>query len=257
MTAVAGIEGKVALVTGAAGGGIGETTARQLAAAGAKVVVTDRHERRTNEVATAIAADNPSTSVVGMPLDVGDRAQADAVVTAATERLGPVQILVNNAAINAVGDIFECDWDEFLTVLRADVVGAWYLGKVVAAGMRGAGGGVIVNVTSCAPELAGAAGEAPYATAKAGLIAISKGFARAGGPFNIRSNCVSMGVVRGTRFVEVHHPELIDESVATTPLGRLSSAVDIADAVVFLASDAASTITGATIDVNGGYYMRP
>jgi len=116
---------------------------------------------------------------------------------------------------------------------------------------------VTVNITTCAPELAGAAGEAPYAASKAGLIAISKGFARAGGAFNIRSNCVSMGVVRGTRFVEVHHPELIDESVATTPLGRLSSTLDIADAVVFLASDAASRITGATIDVNGGYYMRP
>jgi NAD(P)-dependent dehydrogenase (short-subunit alcohol dehydrogenase family) len=254
---IAGIEGRVALVTGAAGGGIGETTARQLASAGAKVVVTDRHEARTREVAARLAADFPATTVVGVTLELGDRAAAEAAVAATTEVLGPIQILVNSAAVNVVGDIFTCEWDDFVAVLEANVVGAWHLGKLAAPGMQDAGGGVIVNITSCAPELAGAAGEAPYAASKAALIAISKGFARAGGPFNIRSNCVSMGVVRGTRFVEVHHPELIDESVATTPLGRLSSALDIADAVVFLASDAASTITGATIDVNGGYYMRP
>jgi NAD(P)-dependent dehydrogenase (short-subunit alcohol dehydrogenase family) len=252
-----GIAGKVALVTGAAGGGIGEATARRLVAAGASVVVTDRHEQRTKRVAAALAEEHPDATVVGMPLDVGDRAAGEQVMAAATSELGPIQILVNNAAVNVVGDIFECDWDDFMTVLQANLVGAWHLAKLAAPGMRATGGGSIVHVTTCAPEMAGAAGEAPYAASKAGLIAISKGLARAGGPDNIRSNCVSMGVVRGTRFVEVHHPELVEASLPDTPLGRLSSAGDVADAVVFLASDAAATITGATIDVNGGYYMRP
>ena len=107
-------EGRVALVTAAAGRGLGQATARRLVAGGAAVVVTDIHERRTAEVAQAIAADHPSSTVIGISMDVGDRAQVDSVVGEVTRTLGPVQILVNNAAVNVIGSIFDYDpknWD--------------------------------------------------------------------------------------------------------------------------------------------------
>src|SRR4029453_8103499 len=101
------LAGKVALVTAAAGAGVGQATARRLAVAGAHVVVTDVHERRTHEESASIAADHPGTTVVGLPMAAGHRGQVDAVIAEVTRTLGPVQILVNNAAINVVGSIFD------------------------------------------------------------------------------------------------------------------------------------------------------
>ena len=95
--------GRIALVTAAAGRGIGQATARRLAAGGAHVVVTDIHERRTRDVAAAIARDHPDATFVGYPMDAGDRNQIDAVIRDIANTLGPVQILVNNAAINVLG----------------------------------------------------------------------------------------------------------------------------------------------------------
>jgi NAD(P)-dependent dehydrogenase (short-subunit alcohol dehydrogenase family) len=96
-------QGRIALVTGAAGAGIGQATSRRLAAGGARVVVTDIHERRTHEVAARLADEFPATTVLGVPMDAGDRGQIDAVVARVTDTLGPVQILVNNAAVNVIG----------------------------------------------------------------------------------------------------------------------------------------------------------
>src|SRR4051795_10138380 len=104
-------DGKIALVTAAAGFGVGQAVSRRLAAGGARVVVTDSHERRTREVAAAIAADYPDTTVVGHPLDVGDRDQIHEVVAAVGRDLGPIQLLVNNAAVNWAGPIWDYDLD--------------------------------------------------------------------------------------------------------------------------------------------------
>src|SRR4051794_41736055 len=111
--------GQVALVTAAAGKGIGQAVARRLAAGGASVVVTDIHERRTQDVAAAIAADHPKAVVVGHPMDAGDRDQIDAVIDEVTASLGPIRILVNNAAVNILGSIFDydpADWDRVVRV---------------------------------------------------------------------------------------------------------------------------------------------
>ncbi|HSS11467.1 MAG TPA: SDR family oxidoreductase, partial [Acidimicrobiales bacterium] len=128
--------GRVALVTAAAGKGVGQATARRLAAGGAQVVVTDVHERRTREVAAAIAADNPHTTVVGYPLDAGDRGQIDSVVDTVSRELGPIQILVNNAAVNVVGSIFDYDPDNWDWAVRVNLSGPWYLCRVIMPLMR-------------------------------------------------------------------------------------------------------------------------
>jgi NAD(P)-dependent dehydrogenase (short-subunit alcohol dehydrogenase family) len=257
MAEAAEFGGRVALVTAAAGRGIGQAVARRLAGGGAQVVVTDIHPGRTEQVRAAIAADHPGTTVAGYPLDAGDRDQIDTVLDAVTASLGPVQILVNNAALNVVGSIFgydPADWDR---VVRVNLTGPWYLCHRTMPLMRAAGGGVIVNVGSYAPDVGGGGIEAPYAATKGGLSALTRGLAHEGGPHGIRAVYLSMGVVKGTKFAEDHADLLASLPGTVGPLGDLPGPGDIAEAVAFLASDRARFITGEVLNVAGGAYMRP
>lgn len=249
------LQGHVALVTGAAGIGIGQAIARRLATDGAAVVVTDSHERRTAEV-TAKLRDETGAEVIGLPLDVSDRARVDAVLAETADRLGHVDILVNNAAVNVTGTIWDydpADWDHGIDV---NLSACWYLCRQTMPSMRDALYGNIVNISSVAPYLGGRGNEAPYAVSKGGLHTLTAGLAIEGGPYGIRVNTVTMGVIKGTRFVD-SHPELIEQAAAETPLGRLGTPVDIANAVSFLCSDQASFITGEILNVAGGWYIRP
>jgi 3-oxoacyl-[acyl-carrier protein] reductase len=247
--------GRIALVTAAAGKGIGQAVARRLAAGGATVVVTDIHERRTHDVAAAIAANHPKATVVGYPMDAGDREHIDAVVDEVTGTLGPIRILVNNAAVNVLGSIFDYDAADWDRVVRVNLTGAWYLCRRTMPLMRDAGGGVIVNVGSYAPDVGGGGIEAPYAATKGGLSALTRGLAHEGGPHGIRAVFLSMGVVKGTKFAE-DNAALLATQAPTGPLGDLPDTSDIAEAVAFIASPRARYITGEVINVAGGAYMR-
>lgn len=249
------LRGQLALVTAAAGRGIGQATARRLAAGGADVVVTDVHERRTREVTAAIAAAFPKVRVAGHVLDVAKRDDIDRVVQAVTSDLGPLSILVNNAAVNVVAPIWDYDpavWD---WVVSVNLSGPWYLCRRVFPIMRERGGGAVVNVGSYAPDVGGAGIETPYAATKGGLAALTRGLAHEGGPHGIRVNYLSMGMVTGTKFVD-DHPELRGANGVVGPLGDLPTALDIAESVAFLASARAGFITGEVLNVSGGAYMR-
>jgi 3-oxoacyl-[acyl-carrier protein] reductase len=248
-------DGAVALVTGAAGLGIGQATARRLAEGGARVVVTDIHERRTREVTKAMAEDYPNVEIVGYPMDAGDRGAIDNVVDQVIETFGAVDILVNNAAVNILGSFFDyqpADWDR---VMAVNIHGPWYLARRVLPHMRERGHGVVINIGSYAPDVGGAGLETPYAVSKGALNALTRCIAHEGGPYGIRANTVSMGMVEGTKFV-MDHPELRERTDTLGPLGSLPHKDEITELVAFLASSRAAHITGEIVNVSGGAYMR-
>jgi len=248
-----GFAGRVALVTGAAGSGIGKATARRLAAEGAHVVVTDVHPGRTAATAEEIQAEFPGVRVVGHLMDAGDRAAIDDVVGAVTADLGPIDLLVNNAAVNVLGlvvDYDPADWDR---VIEVDLSGCWYLTRAVMPAMIEHGHGSVVNISSVASSLGGGGTEGPYAAAKAGLQSLTRTVAAEGGPYGIRANAIAVGIV-WTKFVEKHADRLAPEA-ERTPLRRLGEPEEIAAVVAWLASDESSFVTGATINASGGWYM--
>jgi NAD(P)-dependent dehydrogenase (short-subunit alcohol dehydrogenase family) len=188
-------------------------------------------------------------------MDAGDRGQIDDVVAQVSDSFGPIQILVNNAAINVVGSIWDYDPADWDWCVRVNLSGPWYLCRRIMPIMRDAGGGVIINVSTYAPDVGGGGVEAPYAVTKGGLNVLTRSCAHEGGPYHIRANTVSMGLVKGTRFADAH-PEMFDMPASQGVLDTYPTADEIAEAAAFLASDRARHITGETLNVAGGAYMR-
>jgi NAD(P)-dependent dehydrogenase (short-subunit alcohol dehydrogenase family) len=188
-------------------------------------------------------------------MDAGDREQIEHVVATVSRTLGAVQILVNNAAINVMGSIFDYDPDNWDWCVRVNLSGPWYLCRATMPGMRDAGGGVIVNVSTYAVEVGGGGQEAPYAITKGGLNVLTRSCAHEGGPHNIRAITVALGVVAGTKFID-DHPEVLAMPASGGVLGSPVHTSEVAEAIAFLASDRAAHITGSILDISSGAYMR-
>ena len=247
------LEGRVALVTGAAGEGIGQACARRLAEDGAKVVLTDIHERRTAEVAEKLSVDFPGR-ILGLPFDVADKVRADVVLAVAADEFGPVDILINNAAENVLAPVSQYtdeDWDRGIAV---NFTGCFYLTRRVLPGMMERGWGSIVNVTSVAAWLSGGGREGPYASAKAALHSLTRAVAFEGGPHGVRCNAVAPGII-WSKFVRKYEEGFRDE-IENTPLRRIGDPEEVAATVAFLVSEQSSFITGEVLNVSGGWYMH-
>jgi NAD(P)-dependent dehydrogenase (short-subunit alcohol dehydrogenase family) len=245
--------GRVALVTGAGGAGIGSAVAQRLASEGAGILALESHAGRTSGVVDLVAR-TYEVPVVGVTVDIKDRQAVDAAITSASH-LGVIDILVNNAAINPQGSIFDYDPAVFDDVIDVDLTAAWYLIHRTIGGMRELGRGSIVNVGSVAAYNGGRGREAPYSAAKAGLHEITRSVAIEGGPFGIRCNAVAPGLIN-SKFVAKHKERFQVERDAT-PLRRHGEPDEVASVVAFLVSDESSYVTGEVITVSGGWYLRP
>jgi len=243
-----GLDDKVAMVTGA-GRGIGRFIAKELACGqGAHVAVLDRDYEHALEVAAEIGCGSR-----GFRVDVVDQAAIDECVAEVETHLGPIEILVNNAGItrdNLLARMSEEQWDQ---VLDVNLKGAWRTMKAVVRGMMQRRSGRIINVASVVGMI-GNKGQANYAASKAGLIGLTKSAARELASRNIRVNAVAPGFIETdmTAGLPAQAREALSAQIA---LGRLGKPEDVAAAVAFLASDAASYITGQVIVVDGGMAM--
>lgn len=247
-----GLTSKVALVTAAAGGGIGEAIGRMFAASGADVAITDIHAARAEAVAAEIRSDGGSAAAFA--LDVGSRTDVDRVVSQVEDSLGPVSILVNNAAVNPLGTVLSVSTEEWDRCLEVNLSGPWYLSQRVLPRMIQQQDGCIVNISSVAAFLSGS-GESTYAVSKAGLHALTRAIAAENGVHGVRCNAVAPGIV-WTRFTE-RRREQFEPEEERTPLGRHAMPSDVAEVVAFLVSPAARHMTGEILNVSGGWYMRP
>jgi 3-oxoacyl-[acyl-carrier protein] reductase len=244
------LQGRVALVTGASQG-IGRAVALELARNGAVVALAARNEAKLAETAAEIEAAGGQAAVIAM--DVANEESIKAGAKGVLDRFGKVEILVNNAGITRDGLMLRmkrADWDD---VLGANLTGVFLLTQAVLSPMLKNRWGRIVNVSSVVGRT-GQAGQANYAASKAGLIGLTRSMAREFASRGITVNAVAPG------YIETPMTAVLDEKqraamMGQIPLGRAGTAEEIAQAVAFLASDAAAYITGHVLDVNGGMFM--
>jgi 3-oxoacyl-[acyl-carrier protein] reductase len=245
------LAGRVAIVTGSSSG-IGEAIARELAAAGAAVVVNSRTEERAEPVANEIRS--RGGRAIAVAADVCDSAQVAALVSAALEELGGLDILVNNAGAGFVApseELAEADWRRLIEV---DLTAPFLCSQAAGRHMLSAGRGVIVNIASALGHTA-MPGRAAYTSAKHGLIGLTKVLGTEWASRGVRCVAVSPGYV-ATELLEQNMRRGgfdLGDIERRTPLGRLATPVEVARVVVFLVSDDASYITGSHMLVDGGW----
>lgn len=246
------VDGRVALVTGA-GSGIGKVTALCLAEAGADVAVTELPDRLDRAEATVAEIQALGRQAAAIPLDVREAPSIAAMVAAAVERFGHIDVLVNNAGVQVPKpalEVSEADWD---AVVDVNLRGAFFVAQAVGREMTKAGSGAVVNIAS-QMGLVGYYKRAAYCSAKAGLVNLTRVLALEWASQGVRVNAVAPTFVRtpltASTFAD---PELAEDIPRRIPLGRLAQAEDVAAAVVFLASPAAGMITGHTLPVDGGW----
>lgn len=250
------LKGKSALITAAAGAGIGQATARRLAMAGASVMLTDRSPKRTEQVAARIAADTGSR-IEPMVLDVTDEDQVNSVVREATRLFGGVDILVNNSGINQRQRLWEMSTETWRKVLDVCLTSHFWTMRAVLPGMIERRSGWIVNMASAIGWVGTDMGEAHYIAAKAGVMGLTRAAAAEVGRFGVRVNAIAPGLVYN-EFLRHHYDEgFLQAMVEATPLGREGRPDDVANAVLYLVSGLSGFTTGETLCVSGGWYMHP
>lgn len=249
------LEGKVAIVTAAAGAGIGQTVARRFAAEGAAVVVTDAHARRVHEVAAAMSKDY-GRDFLAMEVNVTDSEQVNAMARAALERYNRIDILVNNAGFNRLAPVWQMDDDTWNLVITINLTGTFYCTRAVLPAMIQQRAGVIVNMASIAGWEGSTQGESHYSSAKAGVMGFTRAVAAEVARHGVRVNAIAPGLIYNPFLERIYSRDFFDNFARRVPLGRVGEPQDIANLMVFLASDQSSYITGEVFSVSGGIHMK-
>ena len=245
------LSGKVAIVTGSSRG-IGRAIATTLAEAGADIVSNyNKSADKANELKGEI--ESMGRKCVVVQADVGDFNQAQSLAKAALDQFGKIDILINNAGINRDRTLRKMNLEHWNEVIQTNLTSIFNCTKVVLEPMINQKDGVIVSISSIVGEM-GNIGQANYAATKAGIIGFTKTMARELARNNIRVNAVAPGFVETEMVLSI--PEDIQKQILTqVPLGRFGKPEEIAFAVLYLCSPAASWITGFVLNVNGGHYM--
>jgi 3-oxoacyl-[acyl-carrier protein] reductase len=254
------LKGAVALVTGGSRG-LGEAICLGLAAEGVKVAVNYRTDpKKAQAVVDRIKGARGSQGGGGeactVPGDVARENEVREMFRLVRERFGPIDILVNNAGICPVSKVEEMSEEEWSTTIRTNLTGTFLASREMVRALKQAGrGGCIVSITSPAAFVGSSSGKSHYAASKAGIVAFTVSLARETGGHGIRVNAVAPGMM-DTDMVKESLKRGREKYNAQIPLGRIGRTEEIADVVVFLASDRAGYMTGATVDVSGGLLMR-
>ncbi|MCX7695316.1 MAG: 3-oxoacyl-ACP reductase FabG [Caloramator sp.] len=244
------LQGKVAIITGAARG-IGKATAEKFLKEGASVVICDINQEQVDTAVSELKG--IGENVLGIKVDVTNRAEVDEMVRLTVEKFGKVDCLVNNAGITADNTLLkmtEAEWDR---VIDINLKGVFNCGQAVAKVMVDQGSGVILNATSVV-GLYGNYGQTNYAATKWGVIGMTKTWAKELGKKGIRVNAVAPGFIL-TPMTEKMPEKVLEMMKDKAPLKRLGMPEDIANAYAFLASDEASFITGTVLSVDGGIVL--
>lgn len=248
------LTGKVALVTGASSG-IGKAAALALAEQGAAVAINyHRNEAGATDAKQKIT--EAGGRAIAVQADVTQADEVRALIEKTVAELGPIDILINNAGSLVerlrLLELTEARWDE---VIALNLKSAFLCAQAVAGSMIERKTGAIINVTSIAGRNGGALGAIAYATAKGGMIALTKGLAKELAPHGVRVNGISPGVIDTPFHEQFSTPQAMQAFVNNIPLGRVGAPDEIGRAIAFLASDAASYLVGENVDINGGLLM--
>jgi NAD(P)-dependent dehydrogenase (short-subunit alcohol dehydrogenase family) len=247
-----GLEGRGVVVTGAAGG-IGREVAKAFAAAGAKLMVVDLSEPACREVVDELDGSGHAWRA----LDLSAVAAHEELIGAAVESLGEVYTLVHLAAVlrrqAQISDVTELDWD---IQVDTNLKGTFFLCRAAAEAMvRRGGGGRVITFTSQGWWTGGFGGSVVYNTTKGGIVTMTRGMARTYGKHGITVNAIAPGQVRTEMLLRGLDPQVLETMTNATPLGRIAEPAEIAGLAVFLASRHAGFITGATVNITGGFLM--
>ncbi|MGC9100945.1 MAG: 3-oxoacyl-[acyl-carrier-protein] reductase [Caldisericum sp.] len=241
------LKGKVVIITGGASG-IGRETAQIFAKEGGRIAIFDMNEAGLREVEDAIRA--TGGECIGYKVDVSDFESVNSAVQKVLNDFHTIDVLVNNAGITRDNFLVKMDIEDWNRVIAINLTGTFNCGKAVLPIMMEKMSGVVVNVSSVV-GVYGNIGQSNYAASKAGVIGLTKTWAKEFGKKGIRVNAVAPGFIK-TPMTEKVPDKVIEYMVSKTPMGRMGEAREVANAILFLASDESSFITGHILHVDGG-----
>ncbi len=249
------LKDRVAFCTAAAGAGIGQATARMFAREGANVVITDMHLERCRTVADEIQNDC-GVHALAMQCDVTSRQDVEQAINETVERFGKIDILFNNAGTNRPSQIVDITDEAWDLVINTCLRGTFYCCRAILPIMMKQNFGRIVSTTSVAAFKGLKAGHAHYAAAKAGVMAFTRCLAMEGAPHRITANTIAPSFIYNEFIPHIYPQEEIERMYDEIPYPRKGTPDDIANTILFLVSDEGEYITGQTICVTGGSWMR-